>query len=67
MVAMNETNGFDVANGRATLCVHFSASGAEHCISFVDAAPGHVDSLPLELAAASAKTATFLVRESHYN
>lgn len=47
MVVMNYPNGFDLpasrqapfsAAPRATLCVHFSASGAEHCISFTEAA-----------------------------
>lgn len=47
MVAMGYPNGFDLPAARsgpistaprATLCVHFSASGAEHCISFTEAA-----------------------------
>lgn len=46
MVATNYPNGFDIpaarralvpAFSRATLCVHFSSSGAEHCISFTEA------------------------------
>lgn len=47
MVAMRYPNGFDfppAQSGRIatdagpTLCVHFSASGAEHCISFTETA-----------------------------
>lgn len=39
MVAINGQDGLGPVGRAAALCVHFSASGAEHCISFADAVP----------------------------